>query len=225
MIPARFCQFSEPLSYPEAVLLQKRLVEERIADRIPDTILLLEHPPVITLGRRGRDHHLMASRDELRANGVEVHVSQRGGDVTFHGPGQWVLYPILKLGRGGMGAHGYLHALEEIAIRTASQAGIPAFRREGMAGGWAEQGKFAATGFAFRKWVSYHGLSINVKPDLRCFDLIVGCGLVGEKVTSFQEILGGDCPSMEKVAASIQGSCEKILERQLTSIRTEDLNR
>lgn len=223
MIPARFCRLNKPLPYPEAVLLQKRLVEERIQDRIPDTILLLQHPPVITLGRRGRDEYVRADSVRLQEQGVEVIRSERGGDVTVHGPGQWVLYPVLKLGRGGMGAHGYLHALEEIAIRTAARAGIRAFRRKGMAGGWTEQGKFAATGFAFRKWVSYHGLSINVCPDLRYFDLIVGCGLEGETVTSFQEVLGDDCPSMDQVADAIQGSCETVLERQLLLLSPEEL--
>jgi lipoate-protein ligase B len=223
MIPARFCRFEQPLPYPEAVLLQKRLVEERIADRIPDTILLLEHPPVITLGRRGRSEYLTASREQLEASGVEVHVSQRGGDVTFHGPGQWVLYPILKLGRKGMGAHGYLHALEEVAIRTAGAFGIPAFRREGMAGGWTEQGQFAATGFAFRKWVSWHGLSLNVQPDLGFFDLIVGCGLEGEVVTSFRKILGETCPTMGQVAKEIQTQSAQVLERDLASVSPENL--
>lgn len=223
MTPARFCRFSKPLSYPEAVLLQKRLVEDRIDDRIPDTILLMEHPPVITLGRRGRTNHILAGRDQLEKSGVRVLLSQRGGDVTFHGPGQWVLYPILKLGKGGMGAHGYLHSLEEIAIRTAEAFGIPAMRREGMAGGWAREGKFAATGFAFRKWVSWHGLSVNVAPDLGFFDLIVGCGLEGEKVTSFREILKQDCPGMEEVAVVLRDQCGKVLMRDLTDVGSERL--
>jgi len=223
MSSANFCRFDKPLPYPEAVLLQKRLVEDRIADRIPDTILLLEHPPVITLGRRGRANHLLASKDQLKKQGVEITTSQRGGDVTFHGPGQWVLYPILKLGRGGLGAHGYLHSLEEIAIQTAQACGISAFRKEGMAGGWSEKGKFAATGFAFKKWVSWHGLSMNVMPDLSYFDLIVGCGLVGEKVTSFQEILGEECPEMDQVAEQIQRQCEEVLQRDCKPVGVKDL--
>lgn len=203
--------------------MQKRLVEERIADRIEDTILLLQHPPVITLGRRGRSNHVVADSRRLQQKGIQIHTSQRGGDVTYHGPGQWVLYPMLKLGKGGMGTHGYLHCLEEIAIQTAAAVGIKAARREGMAGGWTDMGKFAATGFACKKWVSWHGLSINVQPDLSHFDLIVGCGLVGEHVTSFQEILGDACPDMDQVAQHIMRACQNILERDMTVVPQKEL--
>lgn len=136
MRSARFCTFHEPLPYPDAVSLQETLVRSRIADEIPDTFLLLQHPPVITLGRRGRRQFILADESRLAGEGILLQPSSRGGDVTYHGPGQWVLYPILKLGKNEMGAHGYLHALESVAIETAKAFGIDAFRREGKAGAW-----------------------------------------------------------------------------------------
>jgi len=223
MIPALFCRFDEPLPYPEAVSLQEELVRERIQDRIPDTLLLLQHPPVITLGRRGRRDHLLADPERLKAGGVDLQPSSRGGDVTAHGPGQWVLYPILKLSRNELGAHGYLHALEAVALGAAGRFGIQAFRREGMAGAWCDQGKFAAIGFKFTRWVTMHGLSINVQNDLGLFDLIVGCGLVGETVTSFNTMLSDDCPTMDEVAAVIQEEAGKALGRELVDYPVTDL--
>lgn len=224
MTPARFCTFREPFPYGEAVSLQNRLVRDRISDRVPDTLLLLQHPPVITLGRRGRTGHVLAAPGELARRGIELHVSSRGGDVTYHGPGQWVLYPILKLGPNETGAHGYLRALEEICLGTARHFGVGAFRREGKAGGWCDQGKFAAIGFKFTRWVTQHGLGLNVSPDLRGFDLIVGCGLVGEPVTSFREVLGPDaCPSMEDVGGEIRRQAASALARNLEDVDPADL--
>ncbi len=223
MTIARFCHFPEPLPYPEAVLLQERLVAARIRDEIPDTLLLLQHPPVITLGRRGRTEFVLADDEALQGAGIALHTSSRGGDVTYHAPGQWVLYPILKLGRTEMGTHGYLHALEEIALQTAGTFGIEAYRKEGKAGGWCDQGKFAAIGFKFTRWVTWHGMSLNVKVDLRGFDLIVGCGLRGERVCSFESVLGAGCPNMEPVAETLRRNCEKILERELVEVLEEDL--
>ncbi|MDA3873939.1 MAG: lipoyl(octanoyl) transferase LipB, partial [Kiritimatiellae bacterium] len=213
----------EPLPYPEAVLLQERLVQARIRDEIPDTLLLLQHPPVITLGRRGRTDFVLADDESLQREGIALHTSSRGGDVTYHAPGQWVLYPILKLGRTEMGTHGYLHALEEIAIRTADVYGIEACRREGKAGGWCEQGKFAAIGFKFTRWVTWHGMSLNVKVDLRGFELIVGCGLQGERVCSFQSVLGASCPDMGRVAETLRSTCEKVLKRSFVDILPGEL--
>lgn len=220
---SRFCLFEKPLPYAEAVSLQEKLVADRVHDRIPDTFLLLQHPPVITLGRRGRREFLLADEQQLHQHGVALEASSRGGDVTFHGPGQWVLYPILKLGRNEMGAHGYLHALEDVALHTAEVYGIEAFRKEGKAGAWCAQGKFAATGFKFTRWVTSHGLSLNVKPDLRYFDFIVGCGLVGEKVTSFEQVLETACPEMGEVAQSLRSVISSVFHRPLTDTPISEL--
>ncbi len=220
---SRFVRFDRPVPYTEAVLLQERLVKDRLEDRIPDTLLLLEHRPVITLGRRGRREHLLVDEQALAEAGMDLVVSSRGGDVTWHGPGQWVLYPILKLGPREMGAHGYLHALEEIAIRTAQAFGVEAFRREGKAGAWCAQGKFAATGFKFVRWVTMHGLGLNVRPDLRAFDLIVGCGLVGEPVASLERVLGASCPGMIEAGEEIRRQAETVLGRELWDVHETEL--
>jgi lipoate-protein ligase B len=223
MAPARICRFAQPLPYREADALQETLVALRIGDRIPDTLLLLQHPPVITLGRRGRREHLRADPRFLAEAGVDVAQASRGGDVTFHAPGQWVLYPILKLGPREMGAHGYLRALEEIALQTARAFGVDAFRREGMAGAWCAKGKFAAIGFKFTRWVTQHGLGFNADIDLRGFDLIVGCGLVGEAVTSMRDVLGDAAPSMAQVADELTRQAERVLGRDLSPVGPDEL--
>jgi lipoate-protein ligase B len=165
----------------------------------------------------------LVTRERLKERGIDLHGSQRGGDITAHAPGQWVLYPILKLKASEMGTHGYLHALEEIAISTAQRFGIPAFRREGMAGGWTDQGKFAAIGFKFTRWVSWHGMSLNVCPDLSLFDLIVGCGLSGENVTSFERVLGAGCPGMDEVAYILRERVEAVLQREMICVPQDQL--
>ena len=212
--PAILKCFEQPVPYARAVLIQEALVERRIADDIPDTFLLLQHTSVITLGRRGRREHILVPDELLSANGTEIYKASRGGDVTWHGPGQWVLYPILKLGPREMGTHGYLHALEEIAIQTALHFGIDADRKDGMAGAWANGAKFAAIGFRFKKWVSYHGMSLNVTPDLKGFSMIVGCGLVGQAVTSFSQILEGSGPSMEEVQQVLIQQVALVMQRE-----------
>ena len=220
---ARVCRFDAPLGYARAVALQEKLVQERIAGRIPDTMLLLQHPPTITLGRRGRREHLLVSDAALAALGVELHLSARGGDVTYHAPGQWVLYPIFKLGAAEMGTHGYLRALESLALQTACTFGVDAFRKEGKAGAWCPQGKFAAIGFKFTRWVSWHGLSFNVSLDLSGFDLIVGCGLVGERVTSLAEVLGEAVPDMDAVGDALLRQATQVFERTFQPMTPAEL--
>lgn len=209
--------FNEPVPYRQALDLQRRLLKARQEDLIPDTVLILQHTPVITLGNRGRDNYLLKSKEEYRELGIEVFHAERGGDVTFHGPGQWVLYPILYLGGNEADSHGYLSNLEEIAIRTLGDYGIRGFRREGKSGAWTDAGKIAAIGFRLKKWVSFHGMSFNVCNDLMGFDTIVPCGLVGEPVATLQTILGDDCPSMDQVQDSLlnhfSGVCRRELEQ------------
>lgn len=190
--------FDRPVPYGEALALQHRLLEQRQQDRIPDTVLLLQHPPVITLGTRGRQDGLLLSRDAYTRRGVELFHAERGGDVTCHAPGQWVLYPILRLSGGA--SHNYLWMLEETALRTLAAFGVEGFRREGMSGAWTRQGKVAAIGFRLKRWVSFHGMSLNVCNDLSLFESIVPCGLTGEPVASLRSVLGEECPAMEVVA-------------------------
>jgi lipoate-protein ligase B len=204
-----------PVRYADGVRLQEHLHRARLADRIPDTVLFLEHRPVITLGRRGRDNFLLAERADLARRGIDLVHSSRGGDVTYHGPGQLVMYPILKLGVTEADAHGYLNNLEEIAVRTAADFGISAYRRPGMNGAWTDAGKIAAIGFALKRWVTMHGMSFNVNLDLSGFDLIVGCGLVGEKVASLKTFLGPRVPAIADVRARMAAHFETVMQRPL----------
>lgn len=213
--PAWALVFDTPQPYEPITRLQDRLVEARVADAIPDTVLLLQHRPVITLGRRGRTNHVVASPDELAARGVDVVTASRGGDVTYHAPGQWVIYPVIRLGGQGRDAHGYLHNLEEVAIRVCADAGVPAFRVEGKNGAWTEGGKIAAIGFHVRRGVTLHGMSFNVELDLAGFEAIVPCGLVGDPVCSLRSLRGEKSPAMSDVGNRLLHHVEEVLGRKL----------
>lgn len=207
--------FNEPIPYQQGLDIQRRLLKARQDHLIPDAVLILQHNPVVTLGNRGRDNYLLKTEDEYRELGIELFHAERGGDVTFHGPGQWVLYPILYLGGNEADSHGYLHNLEEIAIRTLADYGVEGFRREGKSGAWTDTGKIAAIGFRLKKWVSFHGMSFNVSNDLMGFGTIVPCGLVGEPVASLKTILGDNCPGMPQVRDSLLNHFSEVCGREL----------
>ena len=213
--PAWAFRFSRPVAYGEAAALQDRVHAARLRGDVPDLLLLMEHRPVVTLGRRGRTASLRTTSAGFARLGIEVFRASRGGDVTYHGPGQWVLYPILKLNEGPMDAHGYLHALEEIALRTAADFGVTAFRRAGMSGAWTAWGKLAAIGFHLRRWVSLHGMSFNADPDLAGFAPIVPCGLAGEPVTSLRAILGAAAPPRAAVGDRLLAHAADVLHRRI----------
>ncbi len=208
--------FDSLVPFSEGVQIQERLVAARAAERIPDTILFLEHRAVVTLGTRGRTGALLASPERLAELGIDFARASRGGDVTYHGPGQLVMYPILRLGAHEADAHGYLRNLEEIAIRTAGDFGVPAYRRDGMNGAWTDSGKIAAIGFRLKRWITIHGMSFNVNPNLSDFGLIIPCGLRGEPVSSLEKILGAACPSVEQardhLARHFQNVCGRPIE-------------
>jgi len=178
-----------PKPYTEAWDLQHRLVKSRQAGDIDDVLLLVEHPPVITLGRAANAEHVLAASRKLDEAGIGVHRVERGGDVTYHGPGQLVGYPILCLAAYHLGASDYMHALEEVLIRTLADFDVPACRREGIIGVWAPGGKIAALGARIERGVTYHGFALNVHPDLQHFDLIIPCGLSDVSVTSMEHEL------------------------------------
>lgn len=209
--------FREPVPYQRGLDMQRRLLQARQQGAIPDTVLILQHTPTVTLGNRGRDNYLLKTEAEYRAMGIELFHAERGGDVTYHGPGQWVLYPILHLGGNEADSHGYLFNLEEIAIRTLGDFGIEGFRRAGKSGAWTDAGKVAAIGFRLKRWVSFHGMSFNVCNDLTGFGTIVPCGLVGEPVATMQTLLGAACPPMEPVRDALLSNfsaiCDRTLER------------
>nr|HEV7952973.1 lipoyl(octanoyl) transferase LipB [Candidatus Acidoferrales bacterium] len=186
------------IGYERAWNLQKRIVAARKLALIPDVLLLCEHPHVITMGRNGRAEHLLASESLLRARGVEFHATNRGGDITYHGPGQIVAYPILNLSEIRRDVGWYVRQLEEAMIRTSAEYGITAERRDGRTGIWvdvtsaseiATDEKLGAIGVHISRWVTSHGLAYNVSTDLNYFDLIVPCGIAGKRATSLKRLL------------------------------------
>jgi lipoyl(octanoyl) transferase len=182
------------MGYAEAYALQKRVVAARKAGAIEDVLLLCEHPPVITLGRSGKRENLLASEHVLKQKGVEFHSSDRGGDITYHGPGQIVGYPIVNLGAIRRDVVWYVRMLEEAMIRATAEFGIAAERVMGKTGIWVRAGnseeKLAAIGVHISRWVTSHGFAYNVSTDLRNFELIVPCGIAACKTTSLEKLLG-----------------------------------
>jgi lipoyl(octanoyl) transferase len=195
------------IPYRPAWDLQKRLVDLRAAGRIPDTLLLLEHDAVLTLGRQADASHVLARPSELRRRGIEVIQVERGGEVTYHGPGQLVAYPIIRLGDRGLMVRPLVTALEEAMIATCAALGVETVRRDGHPGCWVlgEGGrpprKVGALGLRIERGVSYHGIALNIAPDLRDFDLIDPCGTPGLVSTSISEELGrtAEPPTTEAV--------------------------
>jgi lipoate-protein ligase B len=181
-----------------------------------ERVLLVEHPPVITFGRRpGVDGNLIASSDQLARLGVDVVQSDRGGDITFHGPGQLVAYPIVRLNDHGLSVGAYVHGLEDAVIATLAEFGIVASKDRAAVGVWTDDSgraaKICALGVRIKRGVSLHGLALNVETDLRYFDLIVPCGLTGRPVTSMRKIMGDAVPPMEQVKEVLRGQLDRML--------------
>jgi lipoyl(octanoyl) transferase len=173
------------LPYGEALVLQRRLADDRLAGRLAtDLLLLVEHPPVVTLGRGTRESSLPLDPASLRRRGIEVFEVERGGDVTYHGPGQLVGYPIFDLREHREDLHWYLRQLEEALIRALATFGIPAERNPGYTGVWTKGRKIASIGVHAKQWVTWHGFALNVTTDLSAFDLIIPCGIAGVVMTS-----------------------------------------
>jgi len=192
------------VTYADALALQTALVEQRKAGAIPDQLLLLEHPPVITLGVKTRNDrsHVVASESTLREHGVEVVETGRGGDVTYHGPGQLVGYPIFDLKPDRCDVHRYVRDLEAVLIRAVERFGISAGRMPGLTGVWAGDDKLAAIGIRISRWVTSHGFALNVTTDLGHFDFIVPCGITDKGVTSLERLTGRSV-EMEDVSAAV----------------------
>jgi lipoyl(octanoyl) transferase len=227
------------LDYGEGLRLQQKLVDLRKAGEIGDVLLLLEHSPVITLGRNAKAANVLVSADALAARGVEVFDCDRGGDVTFHGPGQIVGYPIFDLRscgadtpvrktaapRSTLGVVDYLRRLEEVLIRTCADFGIPTHRVPGLTGVWTEpeanEAKIAALGVHISRSVTSHGFALNVNTDLRCFDLIVPCGITAKPVTSMQKELGREL-DMDAVAQAVSRNFGGVFASQMLWVETLD---
>ena len=195
------------VDYAAALAWQQTLVTQRIATGILDSLVLLEHPPVFTLGRGGDERYL------LDPGQVPVHRVGRGGEVTFHGPGQLVGYPILDLKQHGKDVHRYLRLLEDVVIATLAAWDIAATRRDGLTGVWVGTDKIASIGIGVRRWVTFHGFALNVNTDLSYFSAIVSCGLPGVRMTSMQELLRGAIP-LDTVQATMVRSFARIFGHQ-----------
>jgi lipoyl(octanoyl) transferase len=203
------------MRYQEALDLQRALVEDRKAGRIPDILLLVEHPPVLTVGVRGDGgrSNILASDAALAARGIEIHETGRGGDVTYHGPGQIVGYPIIDLKPDRCDVHRYVRDLEEVLIRAAAESGVTATRVAGLTGVWVGDDKLAAIGVRISRWITSHGFALNVTTDLSDFDLIIPCGIHGRGVTSLSRL--GSAAGRPAVEEAIVRHFSGIFERRV----------
>jgi lipoate-protein ligase B len=214
------------MAYGPALEVQRRMVERVKAGRdVPpgdEFLLLVEHdPPAITIGRGGDGSNVVVSREQLSARGFDVHESSRGGDVTYHGPGQLVAYPVIDLTRHGRDVHRYLRDLEQVVLNLLSRWDIEAGRDERYTGAWVASEKVCAIGVAITRWVTYHGLALNVTTDLSHFDLIVPCGITDGGVTSLTELLGREVP-MDEVRAALVEEFATVFEFSQVSHRALD---
>jgi len=201
--------------YHDALELQKRLVEQRRAGEIDDVLLLVEHPPVLTLGVRGDGgrSHILASEDELSARHVEVFETGRGGDITYHGPGQIGGYPIVDLNPDRRDVHKYVRDIEEVLIRVTADYGVTAGRIPGLTGVWVGDEKLAAIGVRIQRWVTSHGFALNHTTDLSHFSLIVPCGITDRGVTSLERL--GCMASRFDVEERIAAHFAEVFSREL----------
>lgn len=186
------------VGYREAYHLQRKLLRQRFDGEIKDTILLLEHLPTITIGKSGKLENVLVSQAQLAREGISLFFTDRGGDVTYHGPGQLVAYPIIDLSQRDRDVHKYVRDLEEVVIRTLSSFSIVADRDESHAGVWVKDEEIAAIGLSIKKWITMHGIALNVSPKLEHFSLINPCGFSDRKATSMTRLLSRDIP-MEEV--------------------------
>ncbi|HET9251315.1 MAG TPA: lipoyl(octanoyl) transferase LipB [Candidatus Eisenbacteria bacterium] len=200
--------------YRAALSFQRRAVETRARGESPDVLYLLEHDSVLTVGRGSKDGNLKAAGTDLERLGIEVVPVERGGDITYHGPGQLVGYPIVSLAGlpGGMDLHRYLRDLEQALIETLAAFGLKARRNPPYTGVWVGDRKVAAIGVAVRRWVAYHGFALNIDPDLSHFDLIHPCGIRHLGVASMASLLG-EAPARERVIARLADAFSRVWER------------
>jgi lipoate-protein ligase B len=207
------------VDYGEAHRLQRDLVAARHEGAIlQDMALFLEHTPVFTLGRRGGLENLKVSMDFLNKRGVAIVKAERGGDITYHGPGQLIVYPIVDLDKAGLGVTDFVHNLEEIMIRTAADFLVEAKRNKINRGVWVEDRKLGSIGISIRKGVSFHGLALNVNTDLVPFNWVHPCGLRGTRMTSLEHEKGQIVP-MERVRESVKGHLKNVFRVEL-SVKT-----
>ena len=211
------------VEYEKALQLQNNLVSARLAGEIPDVILFLQHPPVLTIGVSGSEENVTASKDLLADEGIAILHIDRGGDITYHGPGQLVGYPIFDLKSKGKGIHQYVRNLEEVIIRTLDVFSIPASHDSQYPGVWVGQDKICALGIRVTHWVTKHGFALNVNTDLRYFTYITPCGITDRQVTSMSRLLGHDI-ALEDVTSCILEQCSQVFDINIRQESTVELN-
>jgi lipoate-protein ligase B len=210
-------------AYDDALDLQHQLVAARREGRVDDTLVLLEHPPVITVGRRGSEGNILVSPKWLAEQGIQVHRVERGGDVTYHGPGQLVGYPIMDLAQHRRDVRWYMHSLEEVLVRTLGGFGIAASRLPDNIGVWLdERTKIAALGVRIERWITYHGFALNVAQDISLSELIVPCGLADKEVTSMERVLGR-AVDMAKVRQLVEANFSAVFGLKARAVTLEQL--
>jgi lipoyl(octanoyl) transferase len=205
--------------YEESLAIQERVVQLRKSNQLPDCLLFVQYPHTITLGRSGKPDHLLVSRGELAKQGVGFYLTDRGGDITYHGPGQLIAYPVLDLKCYRRDIDWYLRRLEACLIQTLAGFGIDASRVVGATGVWVGDRKIAAIGVRTSQWVTSHGVALNVNPDLGFFDLIVPCGVVNRGVTSMAQVLGVDEIELSEVRSRF---CEEFGIAFDVTLRSEE---
>ena len=210
------------IEYEDGLRLQSHLAHARGEGKVEDTLLLLQNPPVITMGRSGKIQNLLASETSLQEKGIGVVHTDRGGDFTYHGPGQLVMYPILDLRALGLSVPGYVWNLEEVVIRVLARFGISAGRMKKLRGVWAGQGKIASLGVHLSRWISKHGVALNVNTDLSPFRLINPCGITDCQITSMARILGRSLP-MEEVELLALAAFAEVFNFTISEKPLQDL--
>lgn len=208
--------------YQETYEIQQVINQRRIDGLIDDVLILVEHNPTLTLGRNGGFTNILVSREQLLRQEITVYEIERGGNVTYHGPGQLVGYPILDLSLRNKDLHRYACQLEEVIIKTLAHYGIEGGRREGYPGVWVGDEKIAAQGVSVKKWVTKHGFALNISCNLEHYKLIVPCGITNCKVTSLTKILGQQ-PDFQQVAKMVKNSFGEVFDKELREASVEEL--
>jgi len=219
-----YCLELDIEDYSTALRLQQSLNAARRKGSIPDTVIFLEHQPCFTVGRKGGFEHILAGEELLRQQGIAVYETDRGGDVTYHGPGQLVCYPIIDLSGYGCDVHAYARRLENVIILTLKHFGITAGRKEGYPGVWVGSTKIAAEGITVQHWVTMHGVSLNVCPQMYHFSLIIPCGITDFGVTSMEQILNHPV-DVADVRRVMRRQFSEVFDLRLEDAALEELRR
>jgi lipoate-protein ligase B len=212
------------IQYGPAFAIQDQVLQARLDGKIAATVILQENLPVFTIGRSGSRNNILSSQVDLEKRGIEVREVNRGGDVTFHGPGQLIVSPLLYLGDIGLNANQYLHRLEDVLIELLAGYDIQAGKKEGLPGVWFKKAKIAAVGIAVKHGYTFHGFSLNIEPDLEAFNLINPCGVEQMPVTSMHQVLG-QTPNAERIKTELKGILQKTFAFETRSTTWTDLER